>query len=100
MCIRDSWYVASSTARRTTDGGATWQTQTLPAGSWIYDATFTDANNGWAVGDNMVRTTNGGLTWEQVDMPPELLPLWDVDFPDAQHGIAVGAVSYTHLTLP
>ena len=84
------WYIASSTARRTTDGGATWQTQTLPAGSWIYDATFTDANNGWAVGDNMVRTTNGGLTWEQVDMPPELLPLWDVDFLDAQHGIAVG----------
>src|SRR5678816_4091217 len=23
-------------------------------------------------------------------MPPELLPLWDVDFLDAQHGIAVG----------
>jgi photosystem II stability/assembly factor-like uncharacterized protein len=38
------WYVASSTARRTTDGGATWHTQTFPAGSWIYDATFTDPN--------------------------------------------------------
>ena len=23
-------------------------------------------------------------------MPPELLPLWDVDFLDAQHGIAAG----------
>src|SRR5581483_9204378 len=84
------WYVSSDIARRTTDGGATWQTQTLPGGSWIYRATFTDANNGWGVGENMVRTTNGGVTWQQVDIPPEMLPLWEVDFVDAQHGIAVG----------
>ena len=84
------WYVSSDIARRTTDGGATWQTQTLPGGSWIYRATFTDANNGWGVGENMVRTTNGGATWQPVNIPPEMLPLWEVDFLDAQHGIAVG----------
>src|SRR3954452_13441794 len=38
----------------------------------------------------MVRTTNGGATWQEVPLPPESLLLWDVDFVDAQHGIAGG----------
>jgi len=84
------WYVLNDVARRTTDGGATWQDQTLPAGSWIYDRVFTDENNGWGVGVNMVRTTDGGTTWQEIPLPQEALPLWDVDFLDAQHGMAVG----------
>jgi photosystem II stability/assembly factor-like uncharacterized protein len=84
------WIVVNDIAKRTTDGGATWQDQTLPAGSWIYDRVFTDKDNGWGVGVNMVRTTNGGATWQEVPLPPESLPLWDVSFLDAQHGIAGG----------
>ena len=84
------WFVAEDTARRTTDGGATWQPQTLPPGSWIYDAMFADANNGWGVGDNMVRTTNGGATWQAVPVQEEALPLWDVDFVNDRYGIAGG----------
>lgn len=84
------WIVTQDHAQRTTDGGATWQTQTLPAGSWIYDVMFADANNGWGVGDNVVRTTDGGNTWEAVPLPPEVLPLWSVDFADTLHGIASG----------
>ena len=30
------WFVYGDTARHTTDGGATWQAQTLPPASWIY----------------------------------------------------------------
>lgn len=84
------WIIYGDSANRTTDGGATWQAQTLPFGSWIYDFMFTDANNGWGVGDNVVRTTNGGATWQEVPLPPESLPLWDIDFADPQHGIAGG----------
>jgi photosystem II stability/assembly factor-like uncharacterized protein len=84
------WIVYGDSASRTTDGGATWQIQTLPGGTWIYDMMFSDENNGWGVGDNLVRTTNGGATWQEVVLPPESLPLWDVDFVDAQHGIAGG----------
>jgi photosystem II stability/assembly factor-like uncharacterized protein len=92
------WYVSSATARRTTDGGATWQTQSLPGGSWIYDAAFADANNGVGVGANMVRTTDGGATWQEVPLPQESLPLWDVHLLDAQHGIAGGDTSGTSLS--
>ncbi|MEP6775978.1 MAG: YCF48-related protein, partial [Chloroflexota bacterium] len=84
------WIVLGNNASHTTDGGTTWQVQTLPGGSWIYDVMFSDVSNGWAVGDNMVRTTDGGTTWQQVPLPPESLPLWDVDFMDTQHGIAGG----------
>jgi photosystem II stability/assembly factor-like uncharacterized protein len=87
---KQGWVVYGDSASRTTDGGATWQAQTLPGGSWIYDSMFSDANNGWGVGNNMVRTTNGGVTWQAVSLPAESLPLWDVDFVDAQHGIAGG----------
>jgi photosystem II stability/assembly factor-like uncharacterized protein len=84
------WLIYGNSASRTTDGGASWQVQTLPGGSWIYDMMFIDANNGWGVGNNVVRTTNGGATWQEVPLPQESLPLWDVDFVDAQHGIAGG----------
>ncbi len=92
------WYVSGNTARRTTDGGATWQPQTLPGGSWIYDVVFADTNNGWAVGDNIIRTTDGGANWTAVPMGPESLPLWDVDALDAQHVIAGGDTSTTSLS--
>jgi photosystem II stability/assembly factor-like uncharacterized protein len=84
------WIVLGNSARRTTDGGITWQGQSLPAGTWIYDVMFIDQNYGWAVGENMIRTTDGGTTWQEVPLPPESLPLWDVDFVTSQNGIAGG----------
>lgn len=87
------WYVSGSTARRTTDGGATWQSGTMPAGSWVYDVDFIDSNNGWGVGDSVVHTTDGGLTWGTVNLPNQrYLPLWTVDFIDSTHGLAGGDV--------
>lgn len=86
------WRVQNNEAARTTDGGATWQPQTLPAGSWVYDSVFTDANNGWGVGETIVRTTDGGNTWVTVPVQADILPLWAVDFADAQHGIVGGDV--------
>ncbi|HZV12069.1 MAG TPA: YCF48-related protein, partial [Candidatus Kapabacteria bacterium] len=79
------WVAASS------DGGATWQVKSYNAATnngtafnpFIYSASFTDVNNGWAVGvtDNyltvpsnnfnpiLLRTTNGGTNWNPFPKP-------------------------------
>ena len=43
-----------------------------PLGFTIYDASFVDANNGWAVGEagTIAKTTDGGITWTNRAMPP------------------------------
>ena len=53
------WAVGSNTTTgdgvilATTDGGATWSTQSMPSGTGYLSAvTFTDASQGWAVGSN------------------------------------------------
>jgi photosystem II stability/assembly factor-like uncharacterized protein len=87
------WRLSQDVAERTTDGGATWQAQALPGGSWVYDSVFVDENNGWGVGSTIVRTTNGGATWTTSNPPGEqYLPLWAVDFADPQHGVTGGDV--------
>lgn len=43
-----------------------------PLGFTVYDASFVDANNGWAVGEagTIAKTTDGGATWTIRPMPP------------------------------
>ena len=53
---------------RTTDGGNSWQMQMEELGPALHDISFTDAQNGIAVGDLYLagvvyRTTDGGGTW-------------------------------------
>ena len=60
---------------RTTDGGTTWITQLSGTTEGLRSVSFTDANNGWAVGDNgnILHTTNGGVLFveeEQIDGIP------------------------------
>lgn len=54
------------TISKTTNGGETWtqQISDYTSGS-ITDMRFTDADNGWAVGENgkFFQTSNGGTTW-------------------------------------
>jgi photosystem II stability/assembly factor-like uncharacterized protein len=61
---------------RTTDGGRTWSTLTIPDGvNLLIDTYFTDEKNGWVVGGRggdaykkltpvVLRTTDGGDHWE------------------------------------
>ncbi len=57
----------SNTMLKTTDGGQTWTRQTVTA-DYLYDVSFSDANNGWAVGEYyMAHTTDGGQTWQMGD---------------------------------
>ncbi len=56
----------SYTIYKTTDGGTNWMpqyTDTTPGG--INDMRFTDANHGWAVGNNgkFFQTSDGGTNW-------------------------------------
>ncbi|MHB9036585.1 MAG: TIGR03790 family protein [Armatimonadota bacterium] len=56
-----------STLLRTTDGGTTWNVISLQLGQNLQSVCFTDANNGLAVGNNMVfASTDGGATWSAV----------------------------------
>ncbi|RMD81953.1 MAG: hypothetical protein D6815_10430 [Candidatus Dadabacteria bacterium] len=102
---------------RTRDGGQTWTIEkvkdpkeaTGPGSEWMivmedpifYDVQFLDASNGYIVGEfgTIFHTTDGGKTWENqketlmdetifdvLDLPT----LFDVEFADPMHGIAVG----------
>jgi len=50
---------------KTTDGGATWQTQNVGPYGMLNSVYFKDNNNGYAVGDfgAAIRTTDGGANW-------------------------------------
>lgn len=76
------------------DNGQSWQRAKVPAAPLLTAIFFADAQNGWAVGHDMVilRTTNAGETWvQQFSAPLEQCPFLDVLFLDTSRGIAVGA---------
>ena len=59
----------SAAARRTTDGGGTWQIMTLPNPGFnasIIKVDFINQNDGWIVGWDgyVVHSTDGGVTWQ------------------------------------
>ena len=83
---------------RTTDGGATWVTQSSGTTAQLSDVSFVDANNGTAVGGGgfissfgiILRTTNGGATWVAQDSGTTEL-LFGVSFVDATTGTVVAS---------
>jgi photosystem II stability/assembly factor-like uncharacterized protein len=77
-----------------TDGGKTWQQQSVPTRAALTGVFFHDQNLGWAVGHDgvILRTTDGGTTWKIVNWAPEdEEPFFDVWFEDAENGVAIGA---------
>jgi photosystem II stability/assembly factor-like uncharacterized protein len=97
------WSVIGATAEHTTDGGASWQAQTLPPDTWVYASTFVDAKTGWGVGseENIVHTADGGQTWTTQRGgvgSGARYPFWAVDFVDALHGIVVGGSGKIYTT--
>jgi photosystem II stability/assembly factor-like uncharacterized protein len=52
---------------KTSDGGTTWQRQTVPASQTLRGVSFVDANYGWAVGEKgtIVHTADGGKSWKK-----------------------------------
>ncbi|MCH7827919.1 MAG: T9SS type A sorting domain-containing protein, partial [Bacteroidetes bacterium] len=74
-----------------TDGGATWGAQPSGTANTLWGVSFTDANNGTAVGSSgtILRTTDGGATWGAQPSGTGNT-LWGVSFTDADNGTAVG----------
>ena len=61
--------------------------------SFLYGVSFTDANNGTAVGEagTILRTTDGGSLIGLVQTSGTTSFLWGVSFTDADNGTAVGS---------
>ena len=76
---------------RTSNGGATWVTQSSGTGNYLTGVSFTDANVGTIVGENgtILRTTNGGASWVSQSLRPPIC-FQDVFFTDANTGTLVG----------
>ena len=64
--VGGDYYNNYSTILRTTDGGQNWVSQLTETTVQLYGVSFTDANNGTAVGEAglILRTTNGGVPVE------------------------------------
>jgi hypothetical protein len=85
---------------RTTDGGATWMSQSSLTADNLHGVSFTDANTGTVVGGwsaasypswlaVILHTTDGGATWTNVSLPTTNV-LAAVCWTDANTGTAVG----------
>ncbi len=53
----------SEDIKHTTDGGASWVTQSIGTGFSVNDLFFTDGLNGFAAGAGIYKTTDAGSTW-------------------------------------
>jgi photosystem II stability/assembly factor-like uncharacterized protein len=67
------WYAGTGNNKmfKSTDGGTTWNEQTVPWTSSthdFYETMFADENNGYAGGSSgrLMNTTDGGTTWTQL----------------------------------
>ena len=81
--LRDGFFLDATTGWvvgthiwKTTDGGVTFVKQFHnTSGSVLNGVSFSDAQNGWAVGwyNTVLRTTNGGQTWtpQTTSAPPQ-----------------------------
>ena len=95
----DSEPIFFGTILHTTNGGTTWAEQLSGETSWLSGVSFTDANNGTAVGASygfsrvagvVLRTTNGGTNWVRQLKAIRNYALHGVSFTDANNGTVIG----------
>jgi len=91
----DAWACGVSGAvLHSSDAGTTWNSQTASVGTTntLRDIRFTDALNGWVVGDggSIYQTQNGGEAWSNVSVIT-LENLYGVDFGSDTTAIVVGS---------
>jgi photosystem II stability/assembly factor-like uncharacterized protein len=96
--IRPGQDAGPGVVTRTTDGGTTWATQTLPAGvGSLISISCYSTQDCVALGGTptdtapvVVETTNGGTTWQQGTLPPGLTGVGQVSCASATGCTAVG----------
>jgi photosystem II stability/assembly factor-like uncharacterized protein len=87
----NGWLGGTNGISRTTDGGASWNSQTLPVTGGISRIVFLSSTIGLAVGSDgaILKTTNSGSTWIQKESGTNR-GLSSINFLDSQHGWACG----------
>jgi photosystem II stability/assembly factor-like uncharacterized protein len=78
---------------RTTDGGATWTSQSTGTTYWLWGISIIDVNTETVVGDwgTILRTTNGGDSWT-TQTSGMTHHLNGISFTNANGGTVVGTV--------
>ena len=73
------------------DGPWFWQAP-QPVGTRLSDVAFADPQSVWAAaeGGALLHSTDAGLTWERRQIAPASVGFAVLQFPDAQHGFAIG----------
>ncbi len=64
----------TGTVMRTDDSGKNWMVQNSETKHDLWDLSFIDRSNGWAVGDSgtVISTSDGGQTWTKLDAGTDL----------------------------
>lgn len=84
------------TISRTSDGGASWQTDALPTFGYLLAVSFPDAETGYAAGYDfsvgqalVYATSDGGTTWTPQTIASDQV-INDLRFDSPTHGVAAG----------
>ncbi len=74
------------------DGPWFWQAP-QPVGTRLSDVTFADLQNVWVAGEHgvLLHSTDAGLSWERRQVAQASVGFAVLQFPDAQHGFAIGS---------
>lgn len=93
------WNAPGNVLYFSSDAGKNWETKIIPVEklSTTASITFTDSDNGWAVGWlRIVKTNDGGLTWKKVELPDEsaMTDLQSIRFFDSQVGFIGGTTGH------
>ncbi len=86
---------------KTDDGGASFQRKETNSESVLRDVSFTDADNGWIVGDGgtILHTTDGGKTFELQGAREDKTDYLSVQFVNKNTGWIVGADGNVNRTI-
>jgi len=89
-------------AFRTTDGGTTWNIQTVVDNytGYFYDIKMADTSTGYLSGGagRLYKTTNGGLTWDTLSVPSRTYSFLSLEVLDAQTVAVFGSSSVNYFS--
>ena len=85
-----STYEGNGVILKTTDGGFSWFKISVGTIPGLEGVAFTSTNVGYAGGwqNYFIKTTDGGATWSQINIAPDIWYFKEIEFWDANHGIA------------
>ncbi|NNG26251.1 MAG: T9SS type A sorting domain-containing protein [Ignavibacteriaceae bacterium] len=75
---------------RTSDGGLSWDFESIGVLGIAWDLDFRNGNEAWSpLGFELIYSLDAGSTWTSIPTPDSSL-IFDIIFPDSLHGFAVG----------